>query len=377
MIFPREITWREGMDVKALVTTLNEWTRDANAAIRRELDFAQRLKPTSVIVDSYHAKPWDCVIVDASKRAMDVHLPRAKEARAKMVGVINVSASENVITIRPAAPTDKINGQSTHTIAEGHGHRFLYSTGEDWYTLGPRVSDDGGAIYPPGAGSLLWEWNGLDISQFEAADAFNSGFTTSFSAVANADVPGGNVLRYGWVSGGGPWQAVRLIKASELVFPLRYVVSVEYLSGSRQHGWVFYGDMTPGSLYAYGFEFAVAWKVTRYDGASAVAHANNATRVIETVSSLAGRATLTIAGDKIASTEPRWHAAATGTVQGGDIDQRNIEARHTDVPSRPVGATWQTVDPTRAGLSLANWQTGTTGTADIAAIRIFKHPRDL
>jgi hypothetical protein len=131
----RRLTLRPGMDGPALVAALNEWMRDVEAAVEEERGYAMRLRATPAVVAGHRAEPWECVVVDASKGAQDVHLPSASRTRGAVIVVVNGSTSANAITLRPSDPADQVDGGSTATIAASRGSMMLLSTGREWVTV--------------------------------------------------------------------------------------------------------------------------------------------------------------------------------------------------------------------------------------------------
>lgn len=223
---------------------------------------------------------------------------------------------------------------------------------------------------------LLWEWNGIDTSQFEDNDVYNGdGWNTSLTVVADSTRPGGNVLRYEWVSGGsGGYEAHRLIKESEVTLPLNYVVEIEDAGKSvsnRYSGWVFYADNT-SSYHAYSRTWGGGGWGHRIDAGSLVI--DSGTPWANLVSQFhEGVVRISIAGDKVSSVEPRFVTREMAVRL--DFEEGGM-ARQSDYPSRPVPASWLTVSPTRAGIALGAAGGGTVFQWNIGAIRIYRHPKD-
>lgn len=228
-------------------------------------------------------------------------------------------------------------------------------------------------------GSLLWEWNGVDTSQFEASDAYlESGWTTALSVVANATVKGGNVLRYQRSAGSGG-VAMRLILASEFTIPesgcfVIEVVQHQISVANRYGGVCHHADPNGGSLYAFGEAWGASGKALRVeDGVNASGSSTN----LPNIGLLTGRVLITIEGDKVAGVEPRFSSVAHHTGEAGfaaEMWRQDQSARFDSVAN---DAGWTSTTPNRCGLSLFS-PGGGTGSYDfdIAAFRILKHPRD-
>ena len=380
-LLPRRLTLTKEMSPEQIAHTMNEWMRDTHDALRIALarDFAHRIRPTEVQIGNYTARPWDACLMDASRGPMTVHLPDARPdtARASMILVLNISVSTDTITVQPSGPGQKINGEAKHTINIPHGCRLFYSNGQHWFTLSDLGGDE--TLITPAASALLWEWNGTDTSQFESSDAYaGASWVTTLSVETDTAVPGGSVLRYEWTSGGsGGDSATRLILASEFTAPasLRYVVEVVQadISTSNRYGGVsFFCDPNAGSLYGFGHAWGASGKQLRWE--NGVYTASSTTGLGNLIGVDDGYAQLTIQGDKASGVEPRFVCYG----QGAESNAARATYFRQDDFASASGGTATGVSPTRAGIAL--YAPGGTSPAfhwDIAAFRIWKHPRDL
>lgn len=105
-----------------------------------------------------------------------------------------------------------------------------------------------------GAGAVLWEWNGVDTTQFDGTAAFaTAGWTPTLTVVAEANSIHGNKLRFGSGAGVGTGAAVWLV-TDPIVFPTdfrRIVIESTVLTPNpitSYRGWFFCGD-TVGGLH--------------------------------------------------------------------------------------------------------------------------------
>jgi hypothetical protein len=133
---PRRVQWHDGMDATAIARALNEWSRDVVAYLEATQPYAHRLTPTPVLFGGYQARPWECVLVDASKGSADVALPRAADVMGAVIAVVNVSASVTPIVVRASAPGDLVRGAATRTIAAAYGAAQFFAHGTGWAVLG-------------------------------------------------------------------------------------------------------------------------------------------------------------------------------------------------------------------------------------------------
>ena len=107
-----------------------------------------------------------------------------------------------------------------------------------------------------GAGAVLWEWNGVDLTQFDGAAAFNSpGWAATLSVVAEPNSIHGNKIRMGSAVGVGDGASVWLV-TDPIVFPTvfrRIVIEATVLTPnpvSGYRGWAFCADPGGGGLHA-------------------------------------------------------------------------------------------------------------------------------
>lgn len=240
----------------------------------------------------------------------------------------------------------------------------------------------GGAPGP--FGSLAFEWNGTDVSQFEGVSAFFdsiSGSAGSLSVVASAEF--GNVLRY---SSAGGSQVREVILANDpLPFTGEsrdYTIEIETLvttgGGSVSYGGVaimcddsaanFHGAIHAGSVNSNRSQCLI----------------NNGT--VETASAFGSAANrfsrYTIRGAKPAAAAPHFESRIEGFGTSSHIDGglrrsgSSPAARGNVNPfgdgSSVLGSTWDPLDCDRWGLGIVTLSGGPPNTTwDIKALRVF------
>ena len=227
---------------------------------------------------------------------------------------------------------------------------------------------DGLLSSPPG--TVLWEWNGTDTSQFENAatlDVGTGGSTPTLSVVANAAYPGGNVLRFngnGRVNGQVGWLATATLST------LNYRIEIELAaaaagSGTTYRGPLYYADVTLGSLYGFGYGTNGGTGYAKRIDAGSVSSGT-------TTPSIGGTATyprlntLDVRGECLVGIGPRFVAYAQGF--GGGVGAASIN-QLSNASAIPAG--WHALTPQRFGL----WMNcsdggGNLGSCDISRMRV-------
>lgn len=404
-VLPRLLTLPKGAPVETIVSLLNEWTRDVYGSLQRLSSESSMplLRPTEVRIRSSDARPWDMVLVDASRGPLEVRLPAAKDVRGGIVGVVNVSSAATAVTVRSSRPRELINGAATHTIAIAYGARWFVSTGEAWFT----VSTTGGAEPTPPESNVLWQWNGTDVSQFElesAGTASAVGATVdptpaipsappytlgTLGVVANTAVPGGQVLRASMEIPSGMSalaQGVLFLTVADLDVD-RFIIELTQVNISAANRYVgvgWYGSFSPGSPPA-SYAYCRLWSSGSGNLMRVDAHEPTITATTTApnlITDGAGFARIVVDGDRGGTGLPRFRthdfgfrdtsSDGAGSTAGGSTSQ-------ADWPSEPAGAGWASSPQSRLGLAMrvaGGLGTGVTHTWDIAAIRVLRHPLD-
>ncbi len=241
-------------------------------------------------------------------------------------------------------------------------------------------------------GALLWEWNGADLTQFDAAikEFSNSAGSTDnastalvVTVVADPTDYLGNVLRFTATAlqGGG----ILAVAASELTLPGRYVVVCQYLNkvsgltiSSGSGPMVFFSDIA-GDIDACLIDRVFGTNTSR------VMTIVNDTQ--DTIEALFGGETFNDSvgirgGITLVTTVEKRQAGETPSVavvlnqERGHVQSnvgRDTSLVH-DIAS--VGANWDGLDMDRFGIAINDGINGTTGALDFKRFAVYAHPDD-
>lgn len=128
-----------------------------------------------------------------------------------------------------------------------------------------------------GAGRLLWEWNGVDTSQFEAAPAYiGAGWTAELVLVGDANSFHGSILRLNATAVGGVTDAVYWLVRAPLPVRAdrrRLVIEANYRSIQQYGGQCFAADAV-GAFHAMSVLDGVAAWTSRVDAGVLVQNGN-------------------------------------------------------------------------------------------------------
>lgn len=237
--------------------------------------------------------------------------------------------------------------------------------------------------------SVLWEWNGVDATQLDAAAiAGDPGAgeldpaDLTLTVENNADAIGGKVLRFAAagsfaLSFSGDRGAAWLVRADEVELPARYIIEANIVgmggSTGRYGGlaFLFDPDHVDGpyghALHCAGEEIITRWEA----GARASWDSNYATLALA-----GGLVRLDVRTDFTAST-PRFHVDGRGInriLQAGTPQLVGSQWDHALIAGglgAAYGAGWATATPNRFGLSLYPVSgSGTEDYLDVAELRI-------
>lgn len=221
----------------------------------------------------------------------------------------------------------------------------------------------------PGSGSLVFEWNGTDTSQFDTSTVYSDGGSLgspSLAVVADADVPGGNVLR---MSCSGTGEGYAIILATDALPSKNFEIQCEVrTTGTNGQGFCFYGADSSG-LYCYGTTGLGTSRYFRVDAGAATAFASSGTTQI--IASGDGMCNLRVRGDHPASAGPRGAMEWTGQYAGFASCRAYMKNIRDDFPSEPAPSGWHGLEADRWGLVLYAAGGGATGPLDIASLRIY------
>lgn len=106
-----------------------QWIRDLLEGVQ------QRMTVTETKTAAYTAIPWEIVLCDPTDAGFTVTLPDPAAHPNKEIGVKNITASVNVITIQATSGT--VEGAANTTITTGYESIILIAdkTREDWVIL--------------------------------------------------------------------------------------------------------------------------------------------------------------------------------------------------------------------------------------------------
>jgi hypothetical protein len=96
--------------------------------------------PTPVVSDTHRAKAGELVLVDPTKAAFTVWLPKiSRDVLGQFVRVKNASDSANEVTIQPADVSATIDGQTSVILSKARGGSlFVAGTPELWVEFGAK-----------------------------------------------------------------------------------------------------------------------------------------------------------------------------------------------------------------------------------------------
>lgn len=262
------------------------------------------------------------------------------------------------------------------------------------------ITGGGGTTYDP---NLLWEWNGTDVSQFEAsglavgatvdptpADPLAPPYTGGvLTVVDDATVVGGKVLRATMDIPSGMSslaQGVLFLTVDDLGTD-RFEIELTQVSintVNRYVGVAWFGSVVlpanPPPSYAYCRLWGTAGNLMRVDTHEPVI--TTTTTAPNLLTEGGGVVRIVVDGDRDSSGIPRFrtHEIAFRDTGGGGVGSlTGGSTTQADWPSEPAGAAWATNRQSRFGLAMrvaGGIGTGITHFWDIRAIRIYKHPRD-
>lgn len=242
-----------------------------------------------------------------------------------------------------------------------------------------------------GGGDLILEWNGVDISQFAAAETWNSaaqggGNATpgTLSVAVDAAAPGGKVLRYETNGGGGAW----LWLLADALEVRRFVVVLDFwrTNVGMWTGVALVGDDTAG-VHAYGLGFGPGGNInmSRVDDGTWVASgttpsgpATSGDSASADTPGYGAQIILEVSGDKVAGLAPRFTLYGNDRAKGNSTNGLNLSRERWDdyLGSAPP-APWETTEAAKVGLFLRSNNNGDPGTfMELSGFRVLKHPAD-
>ncbi len=238
-----------------------------------------------------------------------------------------------------------------------------------------------------GTSSKLWEWNGTDTSQFDATTPNFSGTTSgspitspTISVVADATVPGGNILRAtGTGTPAGYAVAHWLVKASEstLTHPKRYRWEWEIRATLPTYsgGITFFGDEADDSYYAWEF-MGTNGSRHRVDQGTVVNFMGGGTGagLVPNANDASGWAELW--GEIPAAADPRFSVRGMGSASAGISGAHLSDSGSSDGAWQTSGTAvpnaWHGKDGDRWGICLQANSSGSPGNLDIARLALYE-----
>lgn len=188
---------------------------------------------------------------------------------------VDVTINEGALAAAEAAQdaADAAQEDATQALTDA---AMAQDTANDALAAANAAQDDvdalTGVVSGISGGAPFWEWNGVDLSQFDpgliVAANMSAGDQSNFlSVVADSNAPYGNVLR---LSLSPTWpnlkHGVRLITGS---FPLRYRIEFECKEPvdavQPYFGFVVFGQVVSGVLAGYAIAGGTATGRWRYD----------------------------------------------------------------------------------------------------------------
>lgn len=193
--------------------------------------------PTPFSYGDYQARIGDLIRLDPGEGELSVTLPLfATEDEGKAITIANISDNEDAVTVR--SQSGAVNGEDSVVIAKPYFVRQAVAVRADTQLWLLTVISDGGTA--PSAGEQpIWEWNGTDLTQFDAVvDA--QGATTTASVVS---AYGGNWIQLAintWQSYGNPWRCQSVLPITEVFATPDYRIEAEarILTGATGTSWL-------------------------------------------------------------------------------------------------------------------------------------------
>jgi hypothetical protein len=232
-------------------------------------------------------------------------------------------------------------------------------------------------------GELLWEWNGIDTTQFDTpaidVGVGGDGSTTMSLSVVDRGAVIGNVLRttLAVTDGGG----IFFVSASELTLPTRYVAVCRHYgtagtgAGNMACGMVLWSDANGNAM--------IPQRTTGNSNLTLTGYVNAVLTSQEGLVSggtLSDPATIDRRGilqimecHRQAGTSPKLFFARVEERMGdGGISN---DATHSAAHGA-LGANWDGLDCTRFGVGVRVNIANVSGTMDLAQLQIYAHPED-
>ncbi len=217
-----------------------------------------------------------------------------------------------------------------------------------------------------GSSAVLWEWNGVDLSQFEsAAGLATNSCVSTLSVVSDSGIAGGKKLRY--QMSGSSLYAV----ASHLItqrFPQRYRIEWETLAHSAYCGFAIMAD---NATTFHGYIMASANGAQFPDRIDAgVRSSGSATPVGGMAGLVRGQYSLTVLGDKAAGMGPRFGAHYRGGSYNVGTQNGGGGMIHTGFPpTETAPVSWNGLACDRIGLAIKSAGSSVL-TFDLASLRV-------
>ena len=87
-------------------------------------------KPTDIKIKRYNASMGELVLCDPTTEGFTVILPEIGQGDlGKTISIVNVTSSENTITIMTSGKSNVINGETSDTIDSSYGNKFFIVIG--------------------------------------------------------------------------------------------------------------------------------------------------------------------------------------------------------------------------------------------------------
>jgi hypothetical protein len=260
--------------------------------------------------------------------------------------------------------------------------------------VGPATPPAGGGPNDITVGEKLFEWNGVDFSQFDAAMAEwdnaiggipNADSAITRSVVADPVIPArGNVMQMAAVALQG--HGGLLVKASELTLPQRYIIElqlVDDLAAPTQFPFAgvlaFFKD---SGATTGGFGIVRQAPLSTLAGWAIINDAVPATANVNYASGGSFNAATVLRGGAnmrtVVHQRPMGEPTAFSVVTHHDWIPSFGEGHGTELPHSitGVGANWNGQDMDRCGIWLGETSNFTTGTFQFGKFAVYAHPDD-
>jgi hypothetical protein len=218
-------------------------------------------------------------------------------------------------------------------------------------------------------GDIVFDWNGVDVSQFESTAAFSTaGWSHTLTRVTDFEAQLGGILR---LEAMGPAGDGALVVLANDALPTpsqvrRYTFEYEVVGITERYaGICFLADDSGAGLHGYMVSDGVGGWRGRIDNGSLTIDAGTGGATVN----LSERAFVryTIMGDKRSDGPPRYN------LYGSSNQETGIEDRvynHQDPPWADEPASWDSLDCNRWGLCIQSDSGFTPGKIEIASIRV-------